>query len=901
MFLEKLRNRGASDSNKYEEEHTVKKYGVNELRQMFLDFFESKGHLVMNSFSLVPQNDNSLLLINAGMAPLKPYFTGAEIPPRTRVATCQKCIRTGDIENVGKTARHGTFFEMLGNFSFGDYFKHEAIAWSWEFLTKVVGLDENRLYPSVYEEDDEAFDIWNKEIGVPADRIFRFGKEDNFWEHGAGPCGPCSEIYYDRGEKYGCGKPGCTVGCDCDRYMEVWNNVFTQFENDGEGHYETLKQKNIDTGMGLERLAVVVQDVDSIFDVDTLCALRNKVCEVAGKTYGVNHEDDVSIRLITDHMRSATFLISDGVMPTNEGRGYVLRRLIRRAARHGRLLGIEGPFLEKLSETVIEGSKDGYPELEEKKTFILNVLHNEESQFNKTIDQGLKILADLEAEMKEAGKSVLGGSDAFRLYDTYGFPIDLTKEILEEKGYTIDEDGFKEEMEVQRKRARESRAVSNYMGADATVYDEIDRNITTEFTGYDKLEATSKVTVLTTETEIVDSLMEGQKGTIFVEKTPFYATMGGQEGDTGVITTANGVFRVEDTIKLRGGKYGHVGVMESGMISGGEEVTLKVDEQERKDTCKNHSATHLLQKALKTVLGAHVEQKGSLVNPTRLRFDFAHFQAMTPEEIAETEALVNKEIQAALPVTTQIMGIEEAKKTGAMALFGEKYGDEVRVVSMGDFSVELCGGTHVANTANITLFKIVSEAGVAAGVRRIEALTGNNVIEYYRQMEENLHTIAKTLKISPAEITEKITHLQKEVKELQSENESLKSKMAQDSLGNVMDQVVEVKGVKVLASAVDGVDMNGLRDLGDQLKEKLGEGVVVLASAKDGKVSLLAMATQGAMDKGAHAGNLIKAAAAIVGGGGGGRPNMAQAGGKNPDKIPEAIAKVAELVEGQLK
>ena len=901
MFLGKLRNRGASDSNKYEEEHTVKKYGVNELRQMFLDFFESKGHLVMNSFSLVPQNDNSLLLINAGMAPLKPYFTGAEIPPRTRVATCQKCIRTGDIENVGKTARHGTFFEMLGNFSFGDYFKHEAIAWSWEFLTKVVGLDENRLYPSVYEEDDEAFDIWNKEIGVPADRIFRFGKEDNFWEHGAGPCGPCSEIYYDRGEKYGCGKPGCTVGCDCDRYMEVWNNVFTQFENDGEGHYETLKQKNIDTGMGLERLAVVVQDVDSIFDVDTLRALRNKVCEVTGKTYGVNHEDDVSIRLITDHMRSATFLISDGVMPTNEGRGYVLRRLIRRAARHGRLLGIEGPFLEKLSETVIEGSKDGYPELEEKKTFILNVLHNEESQFNKTIDQGLKILADLEAEMKEAGKSVLGGSDAFRLYDTYGFPIDLTKEILEEKGYTIDEDGFKEEMEVQRKRARESRAVSNYMGADATVYDEIDRNITTEFDGYDKLEAASKVTVLTTETEIVDSLMEGQKGTIFVEKTPFYATMGGQEGDTGVITTANGVFRVEDTIKLRGGKYGHVGVMESGMISNGDEVTLKVDEQERKDTCKNHSATHLLQKALKTVLGAHVEQKGSLVNPTRLRFDFAHFQAMTPEEIAETEALVNKEIQAALPVTTQIMGIEEAKKTGAMALFGEKYGDEVRVVSMGDFSVELCGGTHVANTANITLFKIVSEAGVAAGVRRIEALTGNNVIEYYRQMEENLHTIAKTLKTSPAEITEKITHLQKEVKELQSENESLKSKMAQDSLGNVMDQVVEVKGVKVLASAVDGVDMNGLRDLGDQLKEKLGEGVVVLASAKDGKVSLLAMATQGAMDKGAHAGNLIKAAAAIVGGGGGGRPNMAQAGGKNPDKIPEAIAKVAELVEGQLK
>lgn len=879
----------------------MKKYGVNELRQMFLDFFESKGHLVMNSFSLVPQNDKSLLLINAGMAPLKPYFTGAEIPPRTRVATCQKCIRTGDIENVGKTARHGTFFEMLGNFSFGDYFKHEAIAWSWEFLTQVVGLDANRLYPSVYQDDDEAFDIWNKEVGIPAERIFRFGKEDNFWEHGAGPCGPCSEIYYDRGEKYGCGKPGCTVGCDCDRYIEVWNNVFTQFENDGEGHYETLKQKNIDTGMGLERLAVVVQDVDSIFDVDTICALRNKVCEVAGKTYGANHDDDVSIRLITDHMRSATFLISDGVMPANEGRGYVLRRLIRRAARHGRLLGIQGQFLAKLSATVIEGSKDGYPELEEKKDFILNVLTNEESQFNKTIDQGLRILNDMETEMKAAGKNTLSGSDAFKLYDTYGFPMDLTKEILEEKGYAIDEEGFKAEMEAQRERARTAREVTNYMGADATVYDEIDTSVTTEFTGYDKLTDTSKVTVLTTETEIVGSLMEGQKGTVFVENTPFYATMGGQEGDTGVISTANGVFKVEDTIKLRGGKYGHVGTMESGMISAGETVTLGVCSAGRADTCKNHSATHLLQKALKTVLGSHVEQKGSLVTPTRLRFDFAHFQPMTAEEIAEVEALVNKEIQAGLEVKTQVMGIEDAKKTGAMALFGEKYGDEVRVVSMGDFSVELCGGTHVANTSAITLFKIVSEAGVAAGVRRIEALTGNNVLEYYREMENNLHNIAKALKTSPAEIQDKIAHLQKEVKELHSENESLKSKMAQESLGDVMNQVVEVKGVKVLASAVADVDMNGLRDLGDQLKEKLGEGVVVLASAKDGKVSLLAMVTPGAMSQGAHAGNLIKAAAAIVGGGGGGRPNMAQAGGKKPEKIGEAIAKVPELVEAQLK
>ena len=868
---------------------------------MFLDFFESKGHLVMNSFSLVPQNDKSLLLINAGMAPLKPYFTGAEIPPRTRVATCQKCIRTGDIENVGKTARHGTFFEMLGNFSFGDYFKHEAIAWSWEFLTQVVGLDPNRLYPSVYQDDDEAFDIWNKEVGIPADRIFRFGKEDNFWEHGAGPCGPCSEIYYDRGEKYGCGKPGCTVGCDCDRYIEVWNNVFTQFENDGEGHYETLKQKNIDTGMGLERLAVVVQDVDSIFDVDTICALRNKVCEVAGKVYGENHDADVSIRLITDHMRSATFLISDGVMPTNEGRGYVLRRLIRRAARHGRLLGIQGQFLAKVSATVIEGSKDGYPELEEKKDFILNVLTNEESQFNKTIDQGLKILNDMENEMKAAGKNTLSGSDAFKLYDTYGFPMDLTKEILEEKGYTIDEEGFKAEMDAQRKRARESREVTNYMGADATVYDQIDTSVTTEFCGYDKMEDTSTVTVLTTENEIVSSLMEGQKGTIFVEKTPFYATMGGQEGDKGVISTANGVFRVEDTIKLRGGKCGHVGTMESGMIAVGDTVKLEVCSCGREDTCKNHSATHLLQKALKTVLGSHVEQKGSLVTPTRLRFDFAHFQPMTADEIAKVEELVNKEIQAGLEVKTEVMSIEDAKKTGAMALFGEKYGDEVRVVSMGDFSMELCGGTHVANTSAITLFKIVSEAGVAAGVRRIEALTGNNVLEYYKEMENQLHSIAKALKTSPAEILDKIAHLQKEVKELHSENESLKSKMAQESLGDVMSQVVEVKGVKVLASSVPEVDMNGLRDLGDQLKEKLGEGVVVLASAKDGKVSLLAMVTPAAMAQGAHAGNLIKAAAAIVGGGGGGRPNMAQAGGKKPECIPEAIAKIPEIVEGQLR
>ncbi len=879
----------------------MKKYGVNELRQMFLDFMESKGHLVMKSFSLVPQGDKSLLLINAGMAPLKPYFTGAEIPPRTRVATCQKCIRTGDIENVGKTARHGTFFEMLGNFSFGDYFKREALEWSWEFLTKVVGLDPDRLYPSVYLDDDEAFEIWNKEIGIPAERIFRFGKEDNFWEHGAGPCGPCSEIYYDRGEKYGCGKEGCTVGCDCDRYMEVWNNVFSQFENDGNGNYEELKQKNIDTGMGLERLAVVVQDVDSIFDVDTICALRNLVCEVAGKTYGENYSDDVSIRLITDHIRSATFMISDGIMPTNEGRGYVLRRLIRRAARHGRLLGIEGTFLSRLSAMVIEGSKDGYPELEEKKEFIFKVLTNEENQFNKTIDQGLRILSDMEEEMKSSGKTVLSGEDAFKLYDTYGFPLDLTKEILEEKGYGIDEEGFQKAMEEQRTKAREAREVTNYMGADATVYDEIDNEVTTEFVGYEHLSFDSKVTVLTSEKEIVSSLMEGQKGTIFVEETPFYATMGGQEGDTGVIETATGVFAVEDTIKLRGGKVGHVGHMEFGMISTGETVSLKVNTKGRKDTEKNHSATHLLQKALKTVLGSHVEQKGSLVTPDRLRFDFAHFQAMTSEEIARVEELVNEQIQAALDVRTDVMDIEEAKKSGAMALFGEKYDQKVRVVSMGDFSKELCGGTHVANTSSIMLFKILSESGIAAGVRRIEALTGNGVLEYYKKQEEALHAAAKALKANPAEVLDKIAHLQGEVKTLQSENESLKSKLAQGSLGDVMNKIVEVKGVKLLAAKVDGVDMNGLRDLGDQLKDKLGEGVVVLAAVNGGKVNLLAMATDGAQKAGAHAGNLIKATAAIVGGGGGGRPNMAQAGGKNPEKAEEAIAAVAGILEGQLQ
>lgn len=878
----------------------MKQYGVNELRKMFLEFFESKGHLAIKSFSLVPHNDKSLLLINSGMAPLKPYFTGQEIPPRKRVTTCQKCIRTGDIENVGKTARHGTFFEMLGNFSFGDYFKEEAIAWSWEFLTKVVGLDADRLYPSIYLDDEEAFEIWNKKMGIPAERIFRFGKEDNFWEHGAGPCGPCSEIYFDRGEKYGCTKPDCTVGCECDRYMEIWNNVFTQFESDGSGNYTELTQKNIDTGMGLERLAVAVQEVDSLFDVDTVQAVRNKVCEFAGAVYGADSQKDISIRLITDHIRSASFMISDGIMPTNEGRGYVLRRLIRRAARHGRLLGIEGRFLAKLSETVIAESKDGYPELEEKKEFIFRVLTQEEDKFNKTIDQGLNILSEMQKTMQKSGEKILSGADAFKLYDTYGFPLDLTQEILEEQGIGIDEAGFQAAMEEQRVKARSARAVTNYMGADATVYDAIDASVTTEFTGYDKLQDTSRITVLASETELVEALTDGEIGTVFVEKSPFYATMGGQQGDKGIIRTADAEFSVEDTIKLPGGKTGHVGRVIKGMFRVSDEVTLLVSQEGRADTCKNHSATHLLQKALKIVLGSHVEQKGSLVTPDRLRFDFAHFSAMTPEEISKVEEIVNREISSHISVKTEVMDIEEAKKSGAMALFGEKYGDKVRVVSMGDFSKELCGGTHVENTGLITTFKIVSEAGIAAGVRRIEALTGSGVFAYYKELEETVASAAKLLKATPANLVEKIEHTLSDWKALQSENESLKSKAAKDALGDVMNQTVEIEGVKFLSCALCGVDMNGLRELGDQIKEKLSEGVAVLASEADGKVNLIAVTTEEAMKKGAHAGNLIKGIAALVGGGGGGRPNMAQAGGKNPEGIKAALEKAAVILKDQL-
>ena len=883
----------------------MEKYGVNELRRKYLEFFESKGHLAMKSFSLVPHNDNSLLLINAGMAPLKPYFTGQEIPPRRRVTTCQKCVRTGDIENVGKTARHLTFFEMLGNFSFGDYFKHEALAWSWEFLTKTLGMDPDRLYPSIYGEDDEAYDIWTKEIGVPGEKITRFyrdenGECDNFWEHGAGPCGPCSEIYYDRGEKYGCGKPDCKVGCECDRFMEIWNNVFTQFENDGNGNYTTLKQKNIDTGMGLERLATVVQDVDSIFDVDTIKALRDKVCEISGKEYKKEYKWDVSIRIITDHIRSATFMISDGIMPSNEGRGYVLRRLIRRAARHGRLLGIDGMFLSDLSETVIESSKDGYPELEEKKNMIFKVLTEEENKFNKTIDTGLNILAEMEAKISEEGNKTLSGDDAFKLYDTYGFPLDLTKEILEEKGFSVDEEGFKKAMEVQREKARNARKTTNYMGADETVYESLDKNLTSKFVGYDKLENESEITALTTEKEVVQALAEGDNGTILVNETPFYATMGGQTGDKGIIETANGKFKVVDTIKLHGSMIGHVGYVVEGMVQVGDKVALKVYSANREAIAKNHSATHLLQKALKLVLGEHVEQAGSYVDAERLRFDFTHFQAMTKEEIAKVESIVNEQIANGLDVVTKEMTLEEAKKTGAMALFGEKYGDTVRVVSMGNFSVELCGGTHVSNTKEISYLKVISEAGISAGVRRIEALTGNGLIKHFEEMEKLLNEAAKAAKSDAHNLTKKIHSLNDEIKSLSSENEKLKAKLANESVGDALDNVVEVKGVKLLATKVADVDMNGLRNLGDQLKEKMGGGVVVIVSTTNDKANVIVMADNDAISKGAHAGNMIKEIAKCVGGGGGGRPNMAQAGGKNPAGADMAIEKAKEILESQL-
>ena len=870
---------------------------LNELREMYLKFFETKGHLRLPSFSLIPQNDPSLLLINSGMAPMKPYFTGEQEPPRHRVTTCQKCIRTGDIENVGKTARHGTFFEMLGNFSFGDYFKKEAIAWSWEFLTSPewVGIDPDRLYPSIYVDDDEAFEIWNKQIGIPAERIFRFGKEDNFWEHGSGPCGPCSEIYYDRGPEYGCGKPGCTVGCDCDRYMEVWNNVFSQFDNDGHGNYTELKQKNIDTGMGLERLACVVQGVGSLFDVDTVRNITNKVSEIAGKHYGDSEKTDISLRVITDHIRSTVMMICDGVIPSNEGRGYVLRRLLRRAARHGKLLGIDRPFLSDVATTVIQESGGAYPELVEKQKYIHKVIENEEASFNKTIDSGLSILNE---RIAAANGKELPAADAFQLYDTYGFPIDLTLEILEEQGMTTNRDEFDRLMNVQRERAREDRKKMGDLGWQSEDLG-LDKSIKTRFDGYETLGESAKVLAIVNEGEPSGAAAKGEKITVVLDHTPFYAEMGGQIGDHGILEGKNGVVTVSDVQKTKDGKYMHIGVVTEGEISVEDEVQAKVDAEYRQAICRAHTSTHLLQKALRKVLGDHVEQAGSYTANDHIRFDFTHFAALTPEELAQVETLVNEAILAGSPVITEEMSIDEAKKKGAMALFGEKYGAVVRVVQAGD-SVELCGGTHLDNTAKAGSFKIIGEASVAAGVRRIEAVTGKAVLAYLNERQKLLSDASAALKTSPNELPAKIEQTVGELRAMTKKIDKLNSRVASMQMVDLLNISRDIKGVNVVATKLEDATADVLRTMGDGIKEKAPNMVAVLSAVNDGKINLLCVCGAEAVKKGAHAGKIIKEVAKMVGGGGGGRPDSATAGGKQPEKLEEALEAVNNIVEALL-
>ena len=875
--------------------------GLNEIREKFLEFFESKGHLRLPSFSLIPQGDKSLLLINSGMAPLKPYFTGEQEPPRRRVTTCQKCIRTGDIENVGKTARHGTFFEMLGNFSFGDYFKEEAITWSWEFLTKVMEIPEDRLYPSIYENDDEAFEIWNKKIGVPADRIFRFGKEDNFWEHGSGPCGPCSEIYFDRGEKYGCGKPGCTVGCDCDRYMEVWNNVFSQFNNDGHGHYTDLIQKNIDTGMGLERLAVVMQDVDSLFDVDTVKNITDHVSKISGKTYGESYKTDVSLRVITDHIRSTVMMICDGVIPSNEGRGYVLRRLLRRAARHGKLLGINEPFLYKVCDTVIHESGGAYPALIEKQEYIRKVIQVEEERFDATVDAGLSILHDMIEKAKNAGSKELPAADAFKLHDTYGFPIDLTIEILEEQGMSTDRDGFDALIQEQKERSREDRKRMGDLGW-ASEDLGLDKSLKTEFCGYTELEAEGNVLALVSEGESTDAVRAGSKVTVVLDKTPFYAEMGGQVPDYGTMSHGECEIEITNVQKSGDGRmYLHSGVVKSGVVSRGDTLLCKVDKERRQAICRSHTATHLLQEALREVLGSHVEQAGSYTDADHVRFDFTHFAAMTPEEIAKVESIVNNTILAGLEVRTDEMPIEEAKKLGAMALFGEKYGDIVRVVRAGDFSIEFCGGTHLDNTAKAGMFKITSEASVAAGVRRIEALTGRKFLEMVEERQKTLNDAAAALKTTPNDLVQRADQVIEEVRSLTRNVDSLNGKIAEMKLAELLGAAQDVNGVSVIAAKLDDTP-EVMRSIGDILKERNANGVAVLATVTgESKIQLLCVAGKDAIKAGAHAGKIIKEVAKLCGGGGGGRPDSASAGGKKPEKLDEALQAVDSVVAGIVK
>ena len=879
----------------------MKPYGLNELREMFLRFFETKGHLRLPSFSLIPQDDASLLLINSGMAPMKPYFKGDKEPPRHRVCTCQKCIRTGDIENIGKTARHGTYFEMLGNFSFGDYFKHEAIAWSWEFLTSPdwVGLDPERLYPSVYEKDDEAFNIWRDEIGIPESRITRLGKDDNFWEHGSGPCGPCSEIYFDRGEEYGCGKPDCAPGCDCDRYMEVWNVVFSQFDNDGHDHYTELKQKNIDTGMGLERLAVVCQDVDSLFDVDTVMNITNKVTEITGASYGQSREKDVSLRVITDHIRSASFMICDGVLPSNEGRGYVLRRLLRRAARHGKLLGVNRPFLYEVVDTVVHENEGHYPELRERQAYITKVIRTEEENFAKTIDGGMKIFTELLNAHKEKGETVFSGADAFKLYDTYGFPIDLTAEMVEDEGMTLDRKAFDHEMQEQKTRAREARKALGDLGWAGV---EFGKDIpSTEFVGYDHDSVDdAKVVALVVEGEQAEAMMSGVEGIIVLDKTPFYAEMGGQIGDTGVIRCGEAVFEVTDVQKNKGGKFMHTGKVIHGSFQLGDTVTASIDVERRMAIRRGHTATHLLDAALKAVLGDHVHQAGSLVEPDRLRFDFTHFESITPEQLLAVDTFVNDAILRGIPVVTEVLPIEEAKKKGAVAMFGEKYGDVVRVVEMGEVSMEFCGGTHLDNTAKVGLFRIKSEGSVASGVRRIEAITGKQTLEELRSGQERLIRAAQLLKTTSNELESRIGGMLSEMKEIKSQLEKFKEQASLGEARTFLTSAKEVKGLKLVTAQRDGMDANALRKLGDFLRDKEPKIVGVLASVKDGKVTLLAVCGKEAVASGIKAGDIIKAIAPICGGKGGGKPDSAMGGGTEVSKVDDALAAVDDLILSKL-
>ena len=884
------------------------KYGVNELREMFLKFFESKDHLRLPSFSLIPQNDPSLLLINSGMAPMKPFFTGEQEPPRHRVCTCQKCIRTGDIENIGHTARHGTYFEMLGNFSFGDYFKRDAIHWAWEFLTSPewVGLDPDRLYPSVFAgnettpADDDAFAIWNQEIGIPAERIFKFGKEDNFWEHGSGPCGPCSEIYYDRGEKYGCGQPGCTVGCECDRYMEVWNVVFSQFNNDGEGHYTDLIQKNIDTGMGLERLAVACQEVDSLFDVDTVMNITKKVTEITGASYGQSKERDVSLRVITDHIRSATFMICDGVLPSNEGRGYVLRRLLRRAARHGKLLGVDRPFLFEVCDTVIQENEGHYPELRERQGYITKVIRTEEENFARTIDGGMKIYAELMDQHKTKGEKVFSGADAFKLYDTYGFPIDLTREMVEDEGMTVDESAFADLMQEQKVRARKAREALGDLGWSGI---EFGKDMPqTKFVGYDSDTCGAKVLAIVAEDELRDVVAAGAEAVLVLDQTPFYAEMGGQVADAGVITWEGGKFQVSDVKKNKGGKYMHAGRMLSGELKVGDGVTAAIDGKRRKAIMRAHSATHLLDAALRQVLGEHVQQAGSLVEPDRLRFDFTHFAALSAEELSEVNRIVNEAVLEGYPVHTDVLPIEEAKKKGAIALFGEKYGDTVRVVDMGHgFSVEFCGGTHLDNTAKVGVFHIDSEFSVASGVRRIEATTGMVSLDMMNRNQSLLFEAAAALKAKPGEIREKAEQTMNEMKELRRALDSFQAKDAVNEAGRYLMGAKNVGGLKVLTATLNDAGGDRLRKMGDFLRDKDPATVAVLSAVNDGKITLLAVCGKEAVAKGIKAGELIKTVSAICGGSGGGKPDSAMGGGKDPMKLDDALAAVDDFVAGKLK